>query len=197
MTGLENIIKQIEDEANQTKTKIIDEANAKAADIVAEANAKAADIIREYEDKASRDTESMLTRAKSANTLEVKKNILLKKQDLIKSAVSKAEQSLCELEDSEYFDTILKLVKKYAPKKSGSMKFNKKDLARLPKNFEASVNKALDADAETLVISDEPVNINGGFILAYGGIEENCSFAALFENAADDLADKAHTLLFE
>ena len=38
--------------------------------------------------------------------------------------------------------------------------------------------------------------MEGGFVLVYGGVEQNCSFAALFDAARDSLQDKLHALLF-
>lgn len=197
MTGLEKIIKQIQDEANDNAAKIIADANAKADEIIAAANAKADEITKEYTEKANKDSDVILHRAESSNALEIKKSILLKKQELIKSAIETTQNSLYNLSDSEYFDVILKIITKYAPKKNGKIMFNQKDLARLPKDFEKAVNKALNADNAALEISDETADIDGGFILTYGGVEENCSFKALFESAADELSDKVHALLFE
>ena len=47
-----------------------------------------------------------------------------------------------------------------------------------------------------LVLSEETRDINGGFILIYGGIEENCSFQAMFNSRKDELSDKVHEVLF-
>ena len=38
---------------------------------------------------------------------------------------------------------------------------------------------------------------DGGFILSYGGVDQNCSVSALFEEGAETLQDKIQTLLFE
>ena len=47
-----------------------------------------------------------------------------------------------------------------------------------------------------LTISKESRNIDGGFVLVYGGIEENCSIQALFHSEREYLADKVHENLF-
>ena len=39
-------------------------------------------------------------------------------------------------------------------------------------------------------------DIDAGFVLTYGGIEENCSFDAIFDSARETLQDKAQELLF-
>ena len=38
--------------------------------------------------------------------------------------------------------------------------------------------------------------IRGGFVLLYGGIEENCTFKAMFDSKKGELSDKVHVLLF-
>ncbi len=196
MTGLDKILKQIQTESDSKVNEIISAANQKADEIVSAAKESAENTAAQILQKADKDVAAVLSRAESANAINMKNSILLKKQELIKSAVANAEKYLCELPADEYFEVILKMVKKYAPKKSGCVMFNKTDLARLPQNFEGEINNALSADGAVLKISDTAVDIDGGFILNYGGVEENCSFEALFESAADELSDKAHTLLF-
>lgn len=65
----------------------------------------------------------------------------------------------------------------------------------MPKSFEASVQNGLPKGAK-LVLSDQTAAIDGGFLLVYGGIEENCSFEALFESDKERLQDAAQELLF-
>ena len=43
----------------------------------------------------------------------------------------------------------------------------------------------------------EPCAIDGGFVLIYGGMEENCSFSALFDANREDFLDAAKAVLFE
>ena len=47
-----------------------------------------------------------------------------------------------------------------------------------------------------LIVSKEERNIQGGFVLIYGGIEENCTFKAMFDSRRGELSDKVHALLF-
>ena len=39
-------------------------------------------------------------------------------------------------------------------------------------------------------------NIDNGFILTYGGIEENCTIRAMFDAKRDELADSVYRMLF-
>ena len=66
----------------------------------------------------------------------------------------------------------------------------------LPKGFEDTLNQALAEKGGRLTVSGQAAAIDGGFILSYGGIEENCSFEALFDSAKETLQDKVQELLF-
>ena len=70
------------------------------------------------------------------------------------------------------------------------------DLARLPAYFPRKLSEIGAAKGGTLVLSEESREIKGGFILAYGGIEENCSFEALFEAEKERLQDIVRAQLF-
>ena len=59
---------------------------------------------------------------------------------------------------------------------------------------DSKVNAETGLDLE---LNAEPVNIDGGFILLYGGIEENCSFSAIFSGERERLSDVASKLLFD
>ena len=82
----------------------------------------------------------------------------------------------------------------YAHNDDGEMYFSSKDLKRMPKDFETKLNEHLKQG--TLKISSKPCEIDAGFILVYGGIEENCSFNALFKAQNDILRDKISAIIF-
>jgi V/A-type H+-transporting ATPase subunit E len=54
-----------------------------------------------------------------------------------------------------------------------------------------------DKKNASLIISENTVTIDGGFILKYGDVEENCSFDALFSSAKEELSDRVNAILFE
>ena len=49
---------------------------------------------------------------------------------------------------------------------------------------------------QTAEVSKEGKNIENGFVLVYGGIEENCTLRAMFDAKRDELSDKVHRMLF-
>ena len=56
--------------------------------------------------------------------------------------------------------------------------------------------KAAEAKKGTLTLSSEPKEMDGGFILVYGGIEENCTIRAMFTARHDEWSDLVQKILF-
>ena len=72
----------------------------------------------------------------------------------------------------------------------------KKDLERMPAGFREEIKSLAQKKGGVLEISGETRNIDGGFILIYGGIEENCSIDAMFAGKRDELLDQVRKILF-
>jgi V/A-type H+-transporting ATPase subunit E len=198
MTGLENILKAIEDEAQSGADAIISDAKKQADDILSAAKQEAELKCAQIAQKTSDEIKSIISRAESAAALQEKKAILEAKQQIINETISKARASLSVLPDTEYTEIILKLIKKYAHNSQGRILFSASDRKRFPADFIGRINTALSGKTgAALTLSDNAADINGGFLLVYGDIEENCSFDALFEASKEDLQDKVNSFLFD
>lgn len=197
MTGLEKILKHIEDSASAKAGKLIDEANKKAEEIIRTAQAEGDKKLADIKSRSERDIKASMDRGESAAMLQEKKIILETKQQIINEIIDDARDSLLKLPDGEYFDTILKMVQKYSLPQAGEIAFSADDRKRMPDKFEKAVSDALAGKkGASLKILNEAKEIDGGFILIYGDVEENCSFEALFSAAREKLQDKVGALLF-
>lgn len=197
MTGLEKIIQEIEAEGKSNADRILAEANKEAEEILASAKKEAETKSAEIAEKPAQEIKAIINRANSQAALIKRQKILNAKQQVINEIIDKARLKLTGLPDNEYFDIILKIAQKYAHKGEGIITFSRTDLDRLPKHFEKTLNKAIkDIENASLTISQDSAPIEGGFILKYGDIEENCSFEALFSYAKEDLQDKVNEFLF-
>ncbi|MCR5309311.1 MAG: hypothetical protein K6E21_04290 [Bacilli bacterium] len=196
MTGLEKILKSISDESERLASKIIEEANEQAQEILAQGKKEADDRAAELIKKAGDESKVIIEKAMNAAKIEKKKRILEAKQNHIKNLIEEAKISILRLPDEDYFTVILKMVEKFASSNSGEIVFSAKDQGRLTEDFLNKLNRIVKFKGGTLEVSKETRDFDGGFILVYGGIEENCSINALFENASDDLCDSFNKLLF-
>ena len=193
MSGIDKIIRQIEDDTRSVCDGIIAQAESKAQRITADADAQAALIKSNSDQRITALVTDIKKRGDSAADLEEKKILLTAKQRIITDMLQIGVERVKNLPDDEYFTLILKMVQKYSQPQDGVIRFGSKDLSRIPAGFINEINKA---SAGKLTLSDECAPIDAGFILIYGGIEENCSFDAIFMSEDETLKDKAGKLLF-
>ena len=175
VSGLEGILAQIEGEARAAAQQTLAAAKARADE-----EQQAQDAVR---------------RAESAAQLQRRRGLLAAKQALIAETLQAALQKLQALPDDEYFAALRTLAVRYAQPGQGTLYFSSRDLARVPQGYEAVLNAAL-GEGKSVCISPESRPIANGFVLAYGGIEENCSLSALFAADRDAMQDLAGSILF-
>lgn len=186
---------------------ILADADKESAGIISAAEESANKLI----DKASQDCDSFLAAAndrldkklagenkKTVSQCEQAERLILleTKQEIIDSMIVKAKAKLLILEKEEYFDNLLKLLEKQAQSEKGVLLLNKKDLDRMPSDFSEKVNQVATKKGGMIDISQDTVDIDGGFILKYGNIEINSSLDALFDENKEELTDIVNNLLW-
>lgn len=196
MTGLDKIINQILDEANNSASTKLEEARAQAEQIMNAAREEASKETEAITEKSKVDMANYKERMKSSADLKRRTAILAAKQEMIVQVMQKAYEKFCSKSDAEYFDTLLDMLERFAMNQDGTIYFSKDDLAKLPSGYEGKISAVAAKKGGTLKVSKETRNIDKGFVLAYGGIEENCSFRALFDSKKDELQDKVQAILF-
>jgi len=196
MTGLDKIIQTILNEADSVANSSLADAKRQAREIEDEAKKQGEILSKSILQQSALDMAELLKRAKSSAALEKKKKLLLTKQQMIEDVIDGSRKSLYSLPTEEYFGLVITVAAKYAQPQEGLIAFSTEDLKRLPTEFETSLNESIKKKGAILHISEETREIDGGFILIYGDIEQNCSFQALFEANHEKLVDKVHELLF-
>ena len=150
----------------------------------------------ETREKVAQAEKSGSFRAKSSSELKKRQAILAAKQSIIGNMLDKAYDAMVALPDEEYFQVIVKCLEKSVQPKSGEICFSGKDRKRLTPQTEKQIEQIAAAHGGSLKVSNGNCDIDGGFILIYGGIEENCSFRAMLDANREHLADKVNELLF-
>ena len=196
MTGIEKIVSRILEEANSLAQKTIDEANAKARAITDEARTEADKTANAIDERSKVDVANQKERIVSAADTQAKKALLEAKQELITQAIEKAYQEFLNQGDASYFDAIIKLVEQYAEPDKGEIYFNAKDKARINPQVEGRIKDAAKNAKGELTFASESRDIEGGFVLVYGGVEINCSIRAIFDAKQSELQDLVQKNLF-
>ncbi|MBO5550640.1 MAG: hypothetical protein J5966_01655 [Lachnospiraceae bacterium] len=194
MAGLDKILGSIKAESDEAVAKRLDEAKSHAEAIKKEAEDSVKDECLDIEERGKKRAEDTISRAESAAALLKRKAILSEKQDIIAEVFDEAEQKLTALPDAQYIDTITRIAVKNALPEEGTIIFSAADKKRLPSSFEADLNSRLKGGR--LKVSDDTIDA-AGFILSYGGIEQNCTFRALIDAEREKLTDKVSKVLFD
>ena len=196
MAGIDNIVKEILQEAEAAAQGILDEAQEKAKQLMKEAAASDEKAAAAQRQKAEKAVSDLAQRAVSQSALRKRQAVLKARQEIIDEVIHKAYMKLSTQDTDAYFSMVRKLVEKHVRAGDGLICFSETDLKAVPAGFEDEISKIAKAAGGTLKVSDTPVKIRSGFILSYGGIEENCSLDAIFAEKADALRDRANAILW-
>lgn len=193
MSGIDKIIQDIEFNTDKSCDAVLGTAHSKAESIMMDAQRQAEQIIADGKERTALHVADIKKRGESAADLEEKRVLLSTKQHIISQMLQNGLENAKNLSDDEYFSLVLQMIGKYSLPEDGTILFGEKDLKRLPADFASKIN---DAAKGKIILSDKAAAIDAGFILQYGGIEENCSFDAIFASEAENLSDRAGRLLF-
>ncbi|MBP3729390.1 MAG: V-type ATP synthase subunit E [Lachnospiraceae bacterium] len=197
MTGTEKILQHIADQAREEAGAILQKAREEAQALEKAAAEKRDQMMEETERQGKVLLEETRERSQVAAETYKRRTLLAARGTLVKEALDKAYQQILEMPPEEYFRFLYTQLAKQDLGRSGLLCLNEKDLARLPEDFEEIIGEAAKKQGGTLRLSREAVPIDAGFLLDYGGIQENCSLEAIFESEADILKDAVRAVLFE
>ena len=196
MRGIEKITAQIIGEAEEKKAAIEEEIQHK----IDELNAKTDEEIKAELERINEDTlreEGTLEELAGLAAQQKRRQAALSaKQEVIGEIINEAYERLLNLEDEKYFAVIKKMLEDNVLSEKGEIIFSARDRQRMPKDFEDVIKNVAFEKGGELVMSDEIRSIDGGFVLVYGGIEENCTFKAMLEASREELHDMVNGKLF-
>ena len=195
MTGLEKIQEKILAQSKAVCDEIIASANEEAKSILIAARQKATELNAEIIKNAELTADRKNTLAKSGAETLTRNRYLEVRNAIINDIISAAYEEIEHFSDEEYFDMLRRLCIKNITPGEYVMHLNSVDLARLPDNFEDSINSVIYEQA-AVFIRKEAADIENGFILTTDGVEINCTFRAVFDENMDNIKDMLNSLLF-
>lgn len=196
MSGIDKILQEIEEEGRAAADRITQEAGEKIENLRKEILEKAQARCEEIRAQGGRESRGILERGASGAELLSRRMILEAKQELLAELLRKAQESIYQMENHEYFALIRRIVAKNALPRPGELLLSPEDRERLPDGFEKELAGLLP-EGGSLKVSSETRDIRGGCVLLYDGVEENCSIEALFSAGKDEMTDLARSILFQ
>ena len=191
MNGEDKILNRIKSDCDNNIKAINAEAQAKCDAIMKDAEAEIEKRKAESDAKAAKKVALINSSAKTGAELEMRNAVLKKRREEINLTLDMLREHLLNLSDKDYFEALYKLAAQLKGQ-SGTVYLNKKDLARMPADFTDKL-KASGVEAD---VSENAVDICGGFILKRGDIEENMDFDAIISSRRDELEDLINRELF-
>jgi V/A-type H+-transporting ATPase subunit E len=196
MSGLDKIIEEIRAQAKTEADRILDEADEYCKNYMEQVEKESESMMAAYEKKAAADRNLYEEKTKSAAQFKERNAILNAKQQCIESVIEQAKNKILQQDDQSYFKFLEKLLETNVQPEDGILYLNEADLKRMPDKFEEAAADIANNRGGKLRISKEYKDINGGFILVYGEIEENCTIKALLSTNMDKIKDIANKELF-
>ena len=181
--SLAEIKTKIEADARAEAQAILDKARAQADSIRAEADEQSLKIEKTYGERFAKEQPEILRRREIVAGLDVKKIDLGVKQKAISKAFDGAVEELKNLPSEKASDFLQKLLNE-AVQTGRETVFVGEGEKNVTKEWLENYNKRKKT---SLVLSDETRDISGGFILAEGDIETNCSWDMLVRWIRDDI----------
>lgn len=196
MSGLDKMKSQILEDANAQAEERIAQANAQAEEIQAKVKAEVDAAWQRMNQKTETAVKNYHERIASSCDMQRKTAILKAKQEVISEVLQKAYEKVMNLSNEEYFELLTNLLKAYVQSGDGVIYFSEKDKQRVPVSFVEEAGKIAASKGGKLAFADETLQIDGGFVLVYGGIEENCTIQAIFESKRDEWSDLVQKVIF-
>lgn len=196
MAGVDHIVDEILQEAREKAAAIRKEAEQQAEEIRDKARKDGERLTEKKTAQAESDAKAFAERVESQISLQRKQALLAEKQDIIQNVIAEAGKRLMEQDGDAYFGMLLTMVERNVRPEAGEILLSERDAQRMPDSFAEKVRDAAAKAGGSLKISERPASIESGFILRYGGIDENCSLQALFSEKQDKLQDEVHRVLW-
>ncbi len=219
MIGLEKITQKIIDDAQARADAIIASAEQRCREINDACELKKQEIESRIEADAVKEGESIKMRAKSGIAMNRRDSELLLRANLVDQAFSEAQKQILSLEPEQYRNMFSSLLAKVLCERVQSEKdsirlygedispakyevlMNKKDrdahgLAIIDGARRAVVGKLTSQTLDKVVLSDNSINIDGGFVIKCGDVELNCSVKTLVEGIRPRFEAEVARILF-
>ena len=190
---MKKIIDNIMQEAASEAKQLAAEAERDSEKRLDEAESECKRIEAEEQKRCKAELQGLIKRSESARASRQRTRLLGVKQEILKDAVDTAYKSITSVSGEEY-DEILKGLLK--PRLHGGECVIYFPPSKKPsKQLDAAIKELAAKSCCKYTLSYEREDIEDGFVLVYGGIEENCSFSTLFNERRSEISDYAAQLL--
>ena len=197
MSGLEKMLNEIRSEADTKAASILEQAEREASMILSGAKRRVESETKRMYEKADRDLLAIDERRDDQIAFQKNRAVLSGKQDAIGIVIKKTREYFRSLRGGDYESAVIAVFRKHLPKKDASIRFNENDRPLLSGKVFGKMKEEAAKNGVNLTLGERPAMIANGFLIDYGGIEENCSFDAIIDERLTEFQDLAAKTLFQ
>ena len=196
MKGIDNIVKAILDDANADVKATKDQTKAQIKQMKEKTDAE----IKKQMDALNKETEKksaeLKRREKTIMDVEIRRNNLMVKREMVNEAFDEAFEALCKLDGKDYKDIVKSMMLNSV--ETGDEEILAGADAKIDKKLIDEVNKELKSigKAGQLTLSKDKGDFTGGFVLRNKGIETNCTFGMLINQIKPKIESEVADILF-
>ncbi len=212
---LEEVDEELDDERISVYNKIIEKAMQEASEIKENGNQKAQMLIdqtlKETEEKINQMLEE--AKAKNADLIKtknaefdqvVKQQVLANQKRIIKETFEKALEKLTNMTDEELNNYVVSHLQKAQINNDVTIKVNKNDYTKYQTLFSTNhdsnldiLTKELNLNNVMITLSNDSVDIVGGFIIACEYFDIDNSYEVILNNLSEELETTIAEMLFK
>ncbi len=192
------ILQKIEDDAKQTAVQIVEDAQAKTEQMNNESRKKLQSMRDEMASQADKESKALSERMERMAELDMRKELLAKKRDVMQSAFVEAKELLCAMDASEMRNFLLgQIVKSAMGDEQLIVGADHSDWYQ--ESFVSDVNQTLAGQGKqaSLVVSADRREGVTGAILGRKGTEVYCTVEAMLETIRAEMETEVARILFE
>jgi len=195
---LDAIVDKILKDAREQTSRIEGESRAKIQSIESQCEETVRDLLETSRKRAEKLAEDQRVKLVSMAELEIRKDLLALKQEMIETAFEGAISKLLEGDEERYSALLKKLILNADPQGDEELILNQSDRKRIGDDLIRKINETLlEAKRKgELWLSRESRQIRGGVMLRRGRKEVNCSVESIIHSKRDELEVKVARILF-
>jgi V/A-type H+-transporting ATPase subunit E len=194
--AFEDIVKKIQEDAQAEADSLLSLAQAEADAIQGKARKESEELCSQLTEKAKEQAKEHGRRIETLAALELRKEILREKKNLIDDVFARAEEAIITRSPDDYRAFLKPII--LAAVESGNEEIVSSDRHRslFTDDFLNEINAELGPQRGRLRLSAEEGAFSGGFILREGKKETNLTLKTLFQSRRDELEPKVADILF-
>jgi len=198
LTGVEKIKERILADAEQKAAEIIADAKKQAEEIISKAKAEAVRRSEEIHKQSENEANQRKRIVNSMTELEIRKNVLATKQEVIEKVFDEVLNRLNALKGKELEEILFPMLMASVESGDEEVIVSEQDMSKISSEFIEKVNAALKKKGKKgeLKLTSGKIHSTGGFILKGKGVEINNSFEALLRMKRDEIESIVAESLF-